>query len=170
MKNFTASLLLCFACMQVLLAQSLERYVISSCGGSYFNGSNVVIDYSAGEVAIATLSSGSNILTQGFQQPFSNSVVFIAQHPDDPVQVELYPNPVYDQINIVLSNAAYQNYTIKVYDVVGQLLMEQEISADFDGQFKVSFNFHKLATGNYFIRITHEKTVIDTRKVIKIDQ
>jgi hypothetical protein len=49
-------------------AQSISRNVISSAGGSLTDGNNI-ITYNIGETVISTLSTGSNTITQGFEQP-----------------------------------------------------------------------------------------------------
>lgn len=51
-----------------LYAQTLSPTVISSAGG-YSTGTTVTLSWTLGELATETLSNGSIILTQGFQQP-----------------------------------------------------------------------------------------------------
>lgn len=71
-------------------AQSLERSVIGAAGG-FSSAGNVSLSWTAGEVIVTTASSGSVILTQGFQQPnpASSSV--------KPITLQdgfaIYPNP-----------------------------------------------------------------------------
>lgn len=48
-------------------AQSLERQVIGSSGTSFSNAT-AQLDFTVGELAVSTLSNGSNDLTQGFHQ------------------------------------------------------------------------------------------------------
>jgi len=49
-------------------AQSISRKVISSAGGTMTGGGNM-LTYNIGEPAVHTLTAGSKILTQGFEQP-----------------------------------------------------------------------------------------------------
>ncbi|MCB0792095.1 MAG: hemagglutinin protein [Flavobacteriales bacterium] len=51
----------------ILNAQSLSPTVIAAAGGSGTTG-GVTLDWTVGEVAVATLDNGTNILTQGFHQ------------------------------------------------------------------------------------------------------
>lgn len=53
-----------------LYAQSVSPEVVSS-AGDYYEGANVSISWTLGEIATETYSSGDIILTQGFQQPIS---------------------------------------------------------------------------------------------------
>jgi len=49
-------------------AQNISRKVVSSVGGTLTGGSNK-ITYTIGESIIPSFNAGSNVLTQGFQQP-----------------------------------------------------------------------------------------------------
>jgi len=49
-------------------AQTIARYVISTAGGT-LSGGGYSINYNIGETMITSLSAGSNMITQGFEQP-----------------------------------------------------------------------------------------------------
>jgi hypothetical protein len=154
-----------------LNAQSVERWVIGSAGGSYYDGvNNFEMDYTVGEVMVTTISNVNNTLTQGFQQPFKLAWVSVQDYSENPAQVILYPNPVVDQLNLSIQNAKTGEYRVMVFDVLGQLLIDQTVSAGFDGAAQLNLNFRSYATGNYYVRIVHEKKIIETGKIIKIDQ
>ncbi len=57
-------------------AQSTSPDVIAS-SGEYYENANNSISYTLGEIAVETYSNGSNILTQGFQQPVSVTITGI---------------------------------------------------------------------------------------------
>jgi hypothetical protein len=151
-------------------AQSLERYVISSAGGSYYNGTNLEMDYTAGEVAVTTLSNANNTLTQGFQQPFKLEWVAVEENTVNPSQVFYFPNPVADELTVNIQNAQTGNYQVTLFNILGQLVFNEIISAGFNGNAKLNISCINLSTGNYYIRILHEKKVIHTGKIIKINQ
>ena len=54
-------------------SQQLSRYVVAS-GGNYSTASGISVSSTIGEPMVTTLTAGSNILTQGFQQSFSAPV------------------------------------------------------------------------------------------------
>lgn len=58
---FLAGAIICFS-------QSIERNVVGS-SGDYFEGDDISLSWTLGEIATETFISGDNILTQGFQQP-----------------------------------------------------------------------------------------------------
>jgi len=61
-------LIVFFASVLICPAQSIERDVVAS-SGDYYEGANISLSWTLGEIAIETYDNGSNILTQGFQQP-----------------------------------------------------------------------------------------------------
>ena len=153
-----------------LYAQSIERYVIGSAGGSYYNGVDFEMDYTVGEVAITTISNTNNTLTQGFQQPYTLAWVAVQEYSGDPARVILYPNPIVDQLSINIENAQTGTYRIMVFDLLGQLLNDEQVTAGFDNKATIDIDFGRYATGNYFVRIMHDRKIIQTGKVVKIRQ
>ncbi len=59
---FVVTTLFCYS-------QSIERDVVAS-SGDYFEGTNVSLSWTLGEIATETYSAGNIILTQGFQQSY----------------------------------------------------------------------------------------------------
>lgn len=57
----------------IITAQSLTPQVISS-AGDFYQGSNVSLSWTLGEIATETYDNGNIVLTQGFQQPFGISI------------------------------------------------------------------------------------------------
>ena len=58
-------------------AQSLEREVIAA-SGDYVQNAQGSLSYTVAESVIFLGNDGTNFLTQGFQQPFSNPVIPVA--------------------------------------------------------------------------------------------
>jgi hypothetical protein len=73
MKLFYTTLLSVVA-FCALTAQQLTPSVIATSGSS-FQSSEFSLDYTLGETFVATLSNGSNVLTQGFHQPQAGVIV-----------------------------------------------------------------------------------------------
>jgi hypothetical protein len=64
---------ICIAFATFSFSQQISRHVVAS-GGNYSSNSGYTISSTIGESMVTTLTSASNVLTQGFQQSFSNSV------------------------------------------------------------------------------------------------
>lgn len=57
-------------------AQSVERDVVAS-SGDYYEGTNISLSWTLGEIATETYITGDNILTQGFQQPHITLRIYV---------------------------------------------------------------------------------------------
>ena len=76
-------------------------------------------------------------------------------------QVELFPNPAEDQLNLILPD--YSNYNVKIFNLQGQKLIDR-----FTDNKEVLIDISKFQKGTYFLKInsmTDKKTV--TKKIIK---
>ena len=91
MKNTFIIIALIFT--STCFAQQSSPEVVNSTGSSITDGT-LVLEYSIGEIAITTISSGDNFLTQGFLQGEEDLLTGIFS-PDvsSNIEVATYPNP-----------------------------------------------------------------------------
>jgi len=170
MKKIQTFFILCVLAMS-LHAQSTERYAIGNAGGSYYNvADNFEMDYTLGEFAVTTLSNSGNTLTQGFQQPFKFTWVAVPENSNNTSQIIIFPNPVVDQLNISFEKPDKGIYRVIIYDMLGQLITDKSITVGSANTEQLSFDFSPYATGNYFVRIMHETKLVQTAKIVKINQ
>ena len=76
-------------------------------------------------------------------------------------QVELFPNPAEDQLNLILPD--YSNYNIKIFNLQGQKLIDR-----FSNNKEVLIDISTLENGTYLLNIKstlNQKTI--TKKIIK---
>ena len=76
-------------------------------------------------------------------------------------QVELFPNPAEDQLNLILPD--YSNYNVKIFNLQGQKLIDR-----FSNNKEVLIDMSKFQKGTYLLKIssmTDKKTA--TKKIIK---
>lgn len=97
-------------------AQSIERQVIASGGGS-FSGS-VLVDWTIGETVVATATTGSVILTQGFQQPPSAS---LNTKTPDAAGIKAWPNPSPGMVTLSWEQMP-GDAAIQLYNATGALV------------------------------------------------
>jgi hypothetical protein len=171
MKKF----FLCFSAMFLLITfttqaqPSIERYVVASAGGTYFNGSTFEMDYTLGEFAVATLSDANNYLTQGFQQPFVDPGVSVYENPFTSLSISYYPNPTNGNLSLNISNAGEQEFRVELFDLLGQRISAQTGSAGFNGSANFIFDMQNCVTGNYYLRITSNDALVKNLKILKIN-
>ena len=108
-----------------LFAQvSMVNSVLATAGAYQTNGS-YSLSWTVGELAVSTLTEGSNVLTQGFQQPWDMSVS-IQDGPEINWSVKAYPNPVYDYLNVKFSLEKSEEFVIEVTDITGKKVLTRE--------------------------------------------
>jgi hypothetical protein len=125
-------------------AQSLVNEVVSS-AGSYSSSASGSLSQTSGEAVVATLQDGQSMLTQGFQQPFTITVG--VQTPEQLGSVQVYPNPVADQLNIDLSEE-WSGSTIELFDAAAKLVFTSKSNVGL-----CRLQFAGLADGLYELRI-----------------
>lgn len=132
-------------------AQSIERQVIASLGGSY-SGSDLQADFTVGESVTATLAEGSFILTQGFQQPLKEGISGIERH-EVTVDYRLYPNPATGSITLELNSQAKATIKVMITDITGRVLYQDKTEAHIYPAYKETFDISTFAAGAYVLSI-----------------
>jgi len=94
----------------------------------------------------------TSIDTQTF---FSEDCALALSNTKETIQSDflIYPNPVNEILTIDFSNAISSEVTIKIYDLLGKLILEEEINNQ-----KNLINVSKLQSGNYFLKIEKDNT------------
>jgi hypothetical protein len=131
-------MLLCIS----MKAQTLTPVTISSSGGFYFAGGNSLSVTVAEMTMVQTFAAGSNMLTQGFQQP-EDLFVSIAENDVAQGEVIIYPNPTTGEFNISYNANSDDNYLVRIYNMVGQIVFNQSYAAT------TGINTTKLDIGQY---------------------
>jgi hypothetical protein len=152
MKKNTLVLFSLFAAISVSAQE-----VIATQGDSYSNAS-ANIDFTVGEVIIATGTDGTNDLTQGFHQTNWNFVGLEDFAPN--YEAIIFPNPTEDVLNIQTST--FENVTYTLYDAQGKLVMQDILSAE-----QTPIQVRPLAPGSYSLTLNNETQNLKTFKLVK---
>ena len=139
----------------ISLGQSISPGVLGAGG---LSGTKDIphVDMSIGEVAVSTIASEKNILTQGFLQPFriampcANSVI------------SYYPNPVVDKMVLESSDCDLQVGRIQVVDLFGKISLDTQVNENM-------VDLRSIGVGVYILRMfTADERAIGSIKIIKI--
>jgi hypothetical protein len=144
-------------------SQTLSPTVISSSGGFYSSASGSLSFTVAEMTMVKTFTGSNNILTQGFQQPedFSTSIT----ENDIPSEGFLiYPNPTNGQFSLSFSSSFQGTNIIKLYNLVGQVILEKEIE-QLNGINTVEFNINSLSQGIYVLELTADPSSKNSKPV-----
>lgn len=153
------ALLLLLLGTQGLHAQSASPTVYSSTGGSGSANSNFIVDYTVGECVVTTIDpqNGTNILTQGFQQPFNDSLIAPGGGSDSLIGIYngLTPNgDGHNEIWFISGIDTLPENVVYVYNRWGELIWKGErydnVNVAFGGK---NMNGQEVATGTYFYAI-----------------
>ena len=148
-------------------AQTIERQLIGSSGGSFVN-STIDLNYSIGETVITTESSGALILTQGFQQE-DDGILGV----DEFVKVNnvlLYPNPVSGSLSIQFIEDASKsgNVSVTVYDNQGKVVFHSEEKLNVGFNNTMTIDLSSLIVGYYIVHIKDADGVVSIKNIAKI--
>jgi|GEM_PF-1031445 len=150
-----------FVC--VFLGLTTQSQIIVNdliCSGG---GSSLTMDWSAGECMTETYEQSEIILAQGFHQGSKNQETAVFEMVDMSGKISVYPNPVHDNMNIVLDNECLKNtvsYTI--VNEGGQLKLEGNNLAKTN-----EINIQQLPSGLYILNILSGKKIMQSFKIIK---
>ncbi len=137
---------------------SFSQEVISIQGDSYSNASGSV-DFTIGEVVIATGTDGNNDLTQGFHQTNWNFVGLDDHNPS--IDVSVFPNPLEKHLNI--QTGAYEGMNYIMYDAAGRIVKQGNLLEE-----TTQIETTELLPASYSLVVRDENnTSIKTFKLVK---
>ena len=150
--------------VQNVRCQSISRWVISPFGNSYDNNFQIV-QSTLGEPVIMTVTdSNSFYLTQGFQQPTPSEL------PENfyTITIKIFPNPVTDNCHVAFYVKDEKNFTVDVWDMLGNILIKKKFTEVFSGQVE-SLDFTGFTQGIYFVHVysdTNQMKMVE--KIVKL--
>ncbi len=154
MKN-----LLFFSLSFLFISLGTNAQQVVSSGGDYFENSTVSISWTLGEPVTETISGGTNILTQGFQQSkLSASEIFTIN--SDNFEIDLFPNPTENIVNLKTSN--FNNLFYQFSDFNGKLLKEGKIISE-----NTEISVNKLPSAVYFLNVFNNQKLVKIFKIVK---
>ena len=138
----TVSLLLV---SHLLIAQSIEKNVVSSSGGT-----TVMMSQTIGE---AILVKDANLtVISGFQQPSFLQTAVPLDVQEISSLLEVYPNPTVDIVRIKGSPIHSEDAQITVYDQLGK-----KVNVPIWKETEIQIDFSQETSGTYFLLIQYPK-------------
>ena len=143
-------------------SQSIYRNVIAS-GGNSAVVSGYTVSSTIGQIPFQTLADGSNIITQGFEQPGMR----IPVNPGEFIQA--FPNPVIDQLSLIFSVAVQKDFIISIFNLSGSEL-QTTLAPGIQSGVLYKIDFSMLPNGMYLLHIYEKSASNKLFKVIKIEK
>lgn len=165
-KNLIAAILFrpagkhLLALVMILASFSASAQIVSPTvtdSHSYnYSKNGVFVDMSIGELAITTIESSSQIITQGFLQPIN------IEYPCDVPELIYYPNPVVDVITIEATECDVHVAYIEAFDLFGKSVLIADATEN-------SIDLAPIGVGVYLVRVfASDNQLLGTIKIIKI--
>jgi hypothetical protein len=154
------NLLLMMVCLMHIPAKVIGQSVISAAGMANKND-NGSISWTLGEIVIETFETQSHYLTQGFHQP-NLSVVGLENHSLLSNNIQAFPNPVKDYINLVVEKDNIEKLNYLLYDTSGKLIFNDKLTGE-----QTLINFQTLSPGVYYLQVLDGTIRFKTFKILK---
>jgi choice-of-anchor B domain-containing protein len=103
----------------------------------------------SGNVLVSDRNSGLYVLDA------SAAITGVEDHPADVAIITLYPNPVSNNLSIVIENKASREISIELYNAYGVIVREYESVKVTNGKAQITSNISDLSSGLYFIKINN---------------
>ncbi len=143
----------------LMSATAVNAQEIITSGGDFFKNSSISVSWTLGETITETISDGTNILTQGFQQSRLSATEIFSVNSVNSV-ISIFPNPAENIINIKINTP--DNLQYQFLDINGRILKEATIT-NVNTEIKVN----NMPVSVYFLKIYNNNRIIKTYKIIK---
>lgn len=152
-----------FSSIAVFSQQLSHQVLVPLAGIASANG--ITYSQTVGETAVEIAGCTQYIFTQGFQQP---GIKIAPETPPPGTGVEVYPNPVSDQLTIELYGETARNFRIEIISVTGSIAYSDSKVFYTQYWYKEPVDVHNLIKGFYIVRIYSEDGSI--RRSFKIEK
>ena len=122
-------------------AQMLPRHVFCS-GGGNFESAAMHVSWTIGQAqTVATFYEPTIIFSAGFQQ-FDDQPVMIQEMIRES-QILVYPNPCTGQASVIVKSPKYQDITVLVRNLVGQVIARDQLYIDSEKSNQIDQKFRQ---------------------------
>jgi len=152
MRFIAVGMLLC----HTAASQTIAPQTVNTTGGSNRKG-NIRLDYSVGEMALVnTLSSPTTgeMITNGLIQPEGAVVKKKGKNEMNfkEGEIRILPNPTRDLLTVGMNMSHEGTVTIRLFDVLGNLLYKKEMKANRHGQMDM-IDMSGYIKGHYMLKV-----------------
>ena len=134
--------------------------------GGDASGSGGSVAYSIGQAAYTHIDGESGRISLGVQQP--HFVIMVnTEELDIQIDATLYPNPVRDEIYLVLHDAPVESLDInelslRLHDVAGREIIRKNIADE-----TTSLSLHELSESVYILTVYHKNVALKSFRIFK---
>ncbi len=128
--------------------------------------SNQILSYSYTDEIAANTTTYYRLKQTDFdgQHEYFAPVSINCNTDNENMTISVFPNPFKEIINLEITNFAYPQAQIRIYDVIGNIISTEDFNTAADNSITTSFDLRKLAAGVYFVEVSAK----DLKKNFKI--
>ncbi|KAF2082197.1 T9SS type A sorting domain-containing protein [Flavobacterium sharifuzzamanii] len=131
--------------------------------GGKGTGSGGAASYSVGQIADIQLKGSGGSAQQGIQQAYEIATLSNDKFDEISLVMTAFPNPVVDELNLIVINNKFENLSYNLFDINGRIL--SKVLHITSSETKVSMQ--GLTQGVYFLAVHNNSKTIKTFKIIK---
>jgi hypothetical protein len=148
-------LFLCFAPGLESNSQSLTQQIVASAGSS-----QTTLQWTVGELVVATFTNANYTLTQGFHQN-NIKVTAIETLMSSNISFRVFPNPTSDFVTIQ-ADKELPDAQIELYNIKGELISKKLLNTN------SQIDFTALSSGTYLLKVVSAMNKINsTYRIVK---
>ena len=132
-----------------------------SSGGNAVSASGSV-SYSIGQIAYQQAIGTGGSIIQGMQQPFEITATLGVENSEIQLEMQVYPNPVSDILNLKIEKISLKNMQFRLYDLSGKLVKTESIKTA-----ETKINLQNCPSSTYLLQIINEGKISKIFKIIK---
>lgn len=142
----------------------------------YYSGMSYIINYQNDEYlwyansyknALAFTTSFTSDLSSTQQSGYLlTSSSNISENDNKSQNINIFPNPVVDEINIAFKDKTSNDIIIRIYNNFGKLILNKKVESSFLGTVKLNVTDYK--SGIYFIQICKNGILFNSNKFVKM--
>lgn len=137
-----------------------QNTVLSSGNDAVGNGGT--ISYSIGQITYTEFIGSNGSINQGIQHSFEIFTLGTDVSPEIKLLMMVYPNPTTSSISLKTGNNAFETLEYQLFDMNGKQITIQKITQE-----ETQIQMEKLGSGIYFLKVSDNKKILKTFKIIK---
>ncbi len=147
MKTIISLSFALFISLLNLQAQELSPQVLTTAGDSYM-GSAIQLDWTLGELAITTIETPNQKISQGFHQAYFFTTLQVEDLPTAVGTIKVSPNPTSDWIELQMSFNEKQRIQLLLIDLSGKTIWSEKLIGQ---ELNKKYSLKGFASGNYYL-------------------
>jgi hypothetical protein len=119
--------------------------------------------YTVGQIIFEPMIGSNGTIIPGVQQPFEISIVSaIGSYDKYTLASSVYPNPVKDELLLIIENELISGFVYKIFDIRGILVDHRKIESN-----KTIIDMSSFVSSVYVLKVINDNKEVITYKIVK---